>query len=625
MADPALALGAQDAFALVPVQFVVTHDLLGQRPLEQCWIQFGGQVDALLALPLATAQVGHHQPGRLHQPIRLAKAGGPAIGQPIVLAAGLALLGDAIRIGAGQQGPGPARVFGIGHRPLGLATQQAAVLTDQLTNARHPAARAAPFAGQEQQTGMQVGALPRRQVALAQQCGDLAGALGQAPGLATQQQVRQPRMGRQTAHGLAVRGEHALVVQGTQAHQQVAGLGQGRGRRGIEPGQLLGAHAPAGQLQRQPGEVGLEDLGAVVGRQLLVQLFRPKPVTDARLQSAGAALALGGRGAGDAAGGQAGHAAAGIEGRHPCQTCIHHHPYPFDGQAGLGDIGGQHHLAAAHWRRLDGCPLGRQFQFTMQRAEQHRSRQVIRQPLGGAADLRLPGQEHQQAAGFLVQCLQHRGGHPRFQAFVRAERSTPAGRDRKHPSFATHHGRITKQRGQTLAFQGGGHHQHLERRIAQQLAPAQGQRQGQIGVQTAFMEFVEDHQADAVQRRIVLQPAGEDALGDHLDTGARPYPAFQADAIAHRLADAFAQFRGQALGGSASRQPARLQQQDALTGQPGFVQQRQGHPGGLAGAGRRFQHAVITEGEGLAQVGQDNIDGQGRHWARPVVSTGRAV
>ncbi len=46
---------------------------VGQRPLEQRRIQFGGQVDTLFALALATAQIGHHQPGRFHQSIRSPK------------------------------------------------------------------------------------------------------------------------------------------------------------------------------------------------------------------------------------------------------------------------------------------------------------------------------------------------------------------------------------------------------------------------------------------------------------------------------------------------------------------------------------------------------------------------
>ncbi|MDT4824390.1 hypothetical protein FQZ97_576370 [compost metagenome] len=127
------------------------------------------------------------------------------------------------------------------------------------------------------------------------------------------------------------------------------------------------------------------------------------------------------------------------------------------------------------------------------------------------------------------------------------------------------------------------------------------------------MEFVEDHQADAVQRRVVLQAAGEDALGDHLDARPRADLAVQADAVADRFADLLAQLAGQPLGGGARGQPARLEHEDALPGQPRLAEQYQRHAGGLAGAGRRLQHHFVAQGEGGAQVGENGIDGQNGH------------
>ena len=115
------------------------------------------------------------------------------------------------------------------------------------------------------------------------------------------------------------------------------------------------------------------------------------------------------------------------------------------------------------------------------------------------------------------------------------------------------------------------------------------------------MEFVEDHQADAFQRRIVLQAAGEDAFGDHLDARVRPHLAVQANAVAHRLADPFAQLAGQALGGGAGGQSAWFEHEDGLSGQPGRIEQRQRHAGGLAGAGRRLQHHFVAGAQGIAQ------------------------
>jgi len=39
-------------------------------------------------------------------------------------------------------------------------------------------------------------------------------------------------------------------------------------------------------------------------------------------------------------------------------------------------------------------------------------------------------------------------------------------------------------------------------------------------VQAALVELVEDQEADALERRVLLAHPGEDALGDHFDPGA---------------------------------------------------------------------------------------------------------
>ena len=127
------------------------------------------------------------------------------------------------------------------------------------------------------------------------------------------------------------------------------------------------------------------------------------------------------------------------------------------------------------------------------------------------------------------------------------------------------------------------------------------------------MKFVEDHQTDAFQRRILLQATGKNALGDHLDARVRPDLAVQANAVADRLANPFTQFAGQALGGSTSGQPAWFEHEDILPGQPRRIQQCQRYAGGLAGAGRRLQHGFVTGGQGIAQGGQQRIDRQGIH------------
>jgi hypothetical protein len=100
------------------------------------------------------------------------------------------------------------------------------------------------------------------------------------------------------------------------------------------------------------------------------------------------------------------------------------------------------------------------------------------------------------------------------------------------------------------------------------------QRQRQIGLQAALVKLVEDHQADAVERGVLLQPARQDALGHDLDARLWPDALFKAHAIAHGLARAFVAQRRHALGNCARRQTPRFEHHDALRAQPGLVQQR---------------------------------------------------
>lgn len=503
---------------------------------------------------------------------------------------------------------------GIDDRLAGGAAQVTAELPGQLPGALYRAARGASagLAGEQGETAVQVGAAATLYVTFAEQRRYVASQFAKAEGLAAQQQVGNARMGRQFGHRLAMGTQRAAGVQRPQPPEQLAGLGVGRRGRRVEPGQLLRRHAPARQLQGQPGQIGLEDFRRAVGRQLLMLALRPQAVAYARLQAPCAAGTLGSGGAGDALGLQAGHATARIEARHPRQAGVDHHPYAVDGQAGLGDVGRQHHLARAPRRRLDGGALGGEVELAMQRAEQHlgASAKGFAQAFVNAADLGLAGKKDQHAAAFLRQRLEHRLLHPRLDELAGLRRPSPADIHREHAALAAHHRRFAEQRRKTLALQGRRHHQHFQRRlVAQQFAAIESQRQGQVGIQAALVEFVEDHQADTVQRRVVLQATGKDTLGDHFDAGLRADPALQADPVADGLADLFAQLGGQPLGRGPRRQAPRFEHEDALAGEPGLVEQGQRHAGGLAGARRGFQNGLVLCAKGLAQGGNNGVDG----------------
>ena len=91
--------------------------------------------------------------------------------------------------------------------------------------------------------------------------------------------------------------------------------------------------------------------------------------------------------------------------------------------------------------------------------------------------------------------------------------------------------------------------------------------------------------------------------------------ALEADGVADRAADLLAEQPGHVAGGIGRRQPARLEQHDPLTVQPGGIQQGQRDAGGLARAGGSDQHGAAVRLQGGGQLGEDGFD---RKWGGTV-------
>ncbi len=129
------------------------------------------------------------------------------------------------------------------------------------------------------------------------------------------------------------------------------------------------------------------------------------------------------------------------------------------------------------------------------------------------------------------------------------------------------------------------------------------------------MEFVKDHRADTGQVGVVLQHAGQNALGHDLDTGGFADGAGTADAKAHGLPRFFAQGRSHAFGSCTRGKAARFQHQDAAGGQP-RVQHRQRHARGLARTGGRLQHNAALAAQRVDHLRHHVINGKGKSHKR---------
>ncbi len=71
---------------------------------------------------------------------------------------------------------------------------------------------------------------------------------------------------------------------------------------------------------------------------------------------------------------------------------------------------------------------------------------------------------------------------------------------------------------EAVGIKGGGHNQQPQLR-PQQLLTLMRQCQRQVGMQVTLVEFIENNQADTVKLRIILQHAGKNTFGDHLNPG----------------------------------------------------------------------------------------------------------
>mgnify|MGYP006147785819 CR=1 FL=1 len=159
----------------------------------------------------------------------------------------------------------------------------------------------------------------------------------------------------------------------------------------------------------QPGQVRRKNLGAAVGCQMFMLVFGPQAVTHPRLQAPGPAGPLGGAGAGDALGIEAGHATARVEARYAGEPGIDHHPHTVDGQAGLGDVGGEHHFARPGWGNgVDGDLLLRQGEIAVQRRKLNVRSDPRTQFVTHGQYFSLPRQKCQHAARVIPQHLEHR-------------------------------------------------------------------------------------------------------------------------------------------------------------------------------------------------------------------------
>ena len=354
--------------------------------------------------------------------------------------------------------------------------------------------------------------------------------------------------------------------------------------------------------------------------------FLPEPIADAGLGPACAAPALVGRGARHAHGLQPGEADGRLEARHAGKTAVDDDAHALDGQRRLGDGRGQHHLAPAWAGRLEREILRPLVHRAVERSEIDVGiADPLLQPFLNAPDLALAGQEHEHAspARLARRAAPRPPSGPRCATRIAAE---IARLDRKRAALAFMTGALPSSaatRAPSSVADIDQDAQVLPQAALACRAPAQGRDRRRASARgtrrTARRATPESSGSSRIMR--VNTPSVTTSIrvfGPNL----RAEPHAKSD----RLADRFGQGTRHALRRGPRREPARLQQDDLASVDPGLVQQRERHARRLARARRRDEHRRVACAQGSGQAGEGLVDRQGfveRAHARGLAEAGR--
>ena len=473
-----------------------------------------------------------------------------------------------------------------------------------------------------------------QQITLGEECGELRGERHRVELLRPQQHVREPRVHGKARHRLSVSIDAACAIERPETLQQVTRAREHRRRRLVQPGEPARlARSPAGEIQGERREIGIQDLGRSEGGERGLGALAPGAVADTGLGASGTALALLGGGARDALRLEAAHTGDRVEARTPHQSGVDHHAHAGNGEARLGDVGREHQLAHAAGSRRERRILRLGAELAV---EGHHGRAfgacALEKRLH-TADLTRAGQEHEHITLLLAQSPQRQlrdellrrrrgagagdGGQERraLAGVARLDRKGAAGR--AHPRCIAEelrHGRAIERRRHDEDAQLG----------CERCARIEAQREPEVCLQAALVELIEDDRGHPFERRILLQQPGEHALGHDLDARRARDARLEPHAIADGASGTLAEGLCHAGGYRARRDTARLEQQQALALHPGLIEQRQRDDRALTCAGRRFEHRGGVRPQGIEQRRQRGIDRQpGSHQMRTRSSVGR--
>jgi hypothetical protein len=355
--------------------------------------------------------------------------------------------------------------------------------------------------------------------------------------------------------------------------------------------------------------------------QVEVPAFRPKPVADARGRPPRPARPLLRRGPADRFDEQGANAAFRVITRHARLAAVNHMDDAVNGDGSFGHVGGDNHFAQAVGS--EGQVLLLRRQFTMQGNERQRLAHARR--AAGAnrgVDFSHTGHENQNITRIArlddlrhdirrllgLGPFVHHGKMPDFHRIGLALRNQ--------------NGAVAKVFGDRFGFQRGGHDHHAQVGPAG-LLQTLDQRQRDVAQKVALVKLIEQHGADVLQRRVVLQPAQQHALGHEANSRAQAGVVFKTNLVADFPAQRAVPLPSHPRRHRAGRHAPGLQDNDAPAAQPA-VQQHLRHLRRLARSGRGNQNQAIALAERLHDLTVNLPDRKRSLHAQPGIKSSAA-
>lgn len=158
----------------------------------------------------------------------------------------------------------------------------------------------------------------------------------------------------------------------------------------------------------------------------------------------------------------------------------------------------------------------------------------------------------------------------------------------------------------------GGHDENLEVG-ALLFLQIESAGEGDVAVEVAFVEFVEDERGNAGEFWVLHDLAEENAFGDETDASLRTGHVFKADLVANFTAEFRIAFGGNASCEQASGEPTGLKDYDLAVAEQSVVKEHLGNLGGLAGASWGGDDDSAVSADTGEQFGFDLVNGQTIH------------